>query len=105
MEIEFQKAGVRYLKEKRSNIYYEEYVVGKDKVDFMIEEKICLEIKALSELTNREMRQGINYLESHHFEIGLLINFGAKSLQFKRLINPAIYRNINPANPNYPSKS
>ena len=64
----------------------------------MVEEKIAVELKALSELTDAHLAQGLNYLETHNLEVGLLINFGAKSLQFKRLINDK--RMIkNPGNP------
>lgn len=68
-------------------IYYDETIVGKRRVDFLIEDKIVVELKAISDLTNKELNQSLNYLENHRKEIALLINFGAKSLQFKRVIN------------------
>ena len=81
-------------------IYYDEAIVGKRRVDFLVDDKIVVELKAISELTDKELNQALNFLENHKMEIGLLINFGAKSLQFKRLINQK--KNVeekNPANP------
>jgi GxxExxY protein len=52
-----------------------------------VEKKIMVELKALTQLEDVHMAQAINYLEAYNMEIGLLINFGAKQLQFKRLIN------------------
>ena len=86
LAIEFGNAGLNYHKEFEQPIYYYDNLVGKKRVDFIIEDKICLEIKALTELTDKELNQALNYLESHKFDHGLLINFGSKSLQFKRLI-------------------
>jgi GxxExxY protein len=81
-------------------IYYDEIVVGKRRVDFLVEEKIVVELKAISDLTDKELNQSLNYLENHRKEIGLLINFGAKSLQFKRLINQKrLAAQNNPSNP------
>jgi GxxExxY protein len=87
LAIEFDKAALKYQRELEWPVFYDEIVVGKRRVDFFVEEKISVEIKAIHELSNKELAQGLNYLESHKMEIGLLLNFGAKSLQFKRLIN------------------
>lgn len=96
LAIELDKAGVQYTKEVELPIYYEEVKVGKRRVDFLIEEKIVVELKAQVELTNAHLAQGLNYLETHNLEIGLLINFGAKSLQFRRLINERKLQQKNP---------
>ncbi len=74
------------------DIYYDEEAIGKRRVDFLVEDKIMVELKALTELDNSQPAQTINYLEAYNLEIGLLINFGAKSLQFRRFINSK-YRN------------
>jgi GxxExxY protein len=87
LAIEFDKAGIKYQKELELPIYYDEIMVSKRRVDFMVEDKVVVELKAITELTNENLAQGLNYLECHQLEIGLLINFGSKSLQFKRLIN------------------
>lgn len=96
LAIELDKAGVRYTKEVELPIYYEEVKVGKRRVDFLIEEKIIVELKAQVELNNAHLAQGLNYLETHNLEIGLLINFGSKSLQFRRLINERKLQQKNP---------
>jgi GxxExxY protein len=56
-------------------------------VDFLVESLISLELKAKQLIDDSHLAQAINYLEAHNLEIGLLINFGRKSLEFKRLIN------------------
>jgi GxxExxY protein len=99
LAIEFDKTGLSYRKEFELPIYYDETVVGKRRVDFLVEEKIVVELKAISELTDKELNQSINYLENHRKETGLLINFGAKSLQFKRLIHKNNVEQNNPVNP------
>lgn len=101
LAIELKKANLPFLQEVEVPIYYDEILVGKRRVDFLVEEKIIVELKALSELTGQHLAQTINYLETHNLEVGLLINFGAKSLQFKRLINQRKLKQQeqNPANP------
>ena len=102
LAIEFSRVGLSFEKEQSLNVYYDNIIVGKRRVDFMVEEKIVDELKCLRELTNADLAQALNYLESHHQEIALLINFGAKSLQSKRIINtktiPKLIQAINTAN-------
>jgi GxxExxY protein len=69
------------------NIVYQGAHIGTRRVDFLIENIISLELKALIQLEDVHITQAINYLEVYNLEIGLLINFGAKSLEFKRLYN------------------
>ena len=91
------------MQEVEMPIYYDGISVGKRRVDFMAEEKIIVEIKALSDLTDQYLAQGLKYLETHQLETGLLINFGAKSLQFKRQINQQkLSAKNNPVNPTHP---
>src|SRR5688572_26410488 len=100
LAIEFDKIPLAYKKELELPIWYDEVVVGKRRVDFMVVDKIVVEIKAISELTDKEVNQALNYLENHRKEVGPLINFGSKSLQFKRIINQKrIDANNNPTNP------
>lgn len=87
LAIEMRKAGLNFQREFEMDIYYDEEVIGKRRVDFLVEDKIMVEIKALSELDNSQPAQTINYMEAYNVEIGLLLNFGAKSLQFRRFIN------------------
>jgi GxxExxY protein len=87
LEIELRKGGLRFNRELPINVYYEENIVGRRRVDFLVEDVISVELKAVTELDQENLNQGLNYLEAYKKEIGLLINFGAKKLQFKRLIN------------------
>lgn len=97
LTIEFNRISLRYEKEKRLNVYYDEFIVGGRRVDFMAEEKIAVALKAMADLADEDFVHSLNYLESHRREIALLLNFGAKSLQFKRIIHN---KNVSlPANP------
>jgi GxxExxY protein len=86
LEIEFNNTGLAYEREKEQIIYYEGVSVGMRRVDFLVEGKILVELKAVVELENVHLAQAKNYLEAFNLEVGLLLNFGATSLQFKRLI-------------------
>ncbi len=68
-------------------IYYKHQQIGTRRVDFLVESVISVELKAIIQLEDVHLAQAINYLEAYDLEIGLLINFGARSLEFKRLIN------------------
>jgi len=68
-------------------VMYKGYEIGTRRVDFFVEDKIMVELKALILLEDVHLAQGKNYLEAYNMEVGLLINFGAKSLEFKRLFN------------------
>jgi len=68
-------------------IYYREEHIGTRRVDFLVEGNISVELKAITKLEDVHFAQAINYLEAYHLEIGLLINFGETSLNFKRLTN------------------
>ena len=85
--IEFRKITLSFLNEVELPIFYDNIDVGKRRVDFLVENKVIIEIKAVSELTDAHLAQALNYLEVLNLEIGLLINFGSKSLEVKRIIN------------------
>jgi GxxExxY protein len=85
--IEFKKENIVFQDEVELPIFYEGIEVGKRRVDFLIDKKVVLEIKAVSELNDTHFAQALNYLEGLNLEIGLLLNFGAKSLEIKRIIN------------------
>jgi len=76
-----------FAREFEMPIFYKEEQIGTRRVDFLVEGVVSVEIKALLKLEDVHLAQAINYLEAYNLEIGLLINFGAKSLEFKRLIN------------------
>ena len=87
LEIEMRMAGISYAREFEMPIFYREEQIGTRCVDFLIEGVISVELKAILELENVHFAQAINYLEAYNLEIGLLINFGETSLNFKRLNN------------------
>ena len=87
LAIEFRLQGIPFEREKEMLIFYKTEQVGKRRVDFLVEEIISVELKATTVLTDSDLAQAINYLEAYDLEIGLLLNFGAKSLEFKRIIN------------------
>jgi GxxExxY protein len=85
--IEMELSQIRFDREKEMNIYYRDIAIGTRRVDFFVEDKIMVELKALTKLEDVHLAQAMNYLEAYNMEIGLLINFGAKSLEFKRVHN------------------
>jgi len=87
LAIELAKAGLDFRRELEMPIYYDEQQIGTRRVDFLVGNKVMVELKALTKLEDVHLAQAINYLEAYGLEVGLLINFGAKSLQFRRLIN------------------
>ena len=87
LEIEMQCAGLHFAREFSMPIYYKGRSIGERRVDFFVEEKIMVEIKAIIQLENVHLAQAKNYLEAYNMQVGLLINFGSISLQFKRLEN------------------
>ena len=87
LAIEFIENEVSFQRELEMPIFYHNQQVGTRRVDFLVENKIMVELKALVLLEDVHLAQAINYLEAYNLEVGLLINFGAKSLEFKRLIN------------------
>ena len=86
LAIELKKAGLDFSREIEQNVFYDDMLVGTRIVDFMVEEKVLIELKAVGELNEQHYAQILNYLKAFRLEIGLLINFGTKSLQFKRFI-------------------
>lgn len=87
LAIELEAMGIKFVREFTMPVYYKSFQVGERRIDFFVEEKISVEIKACVELTNANLAQGKNYLEAYNLEVGLLINFGAVSLVWKRLFN------------------
>jgi GxxExxY protein len=85
LKIEFEKEDVLYVREFEMPVMYEGTQVGTRRVDFLVDQKVMVEIKAVSELTDIHLAQAKNYLEAYELESGLLINFGSPSLEFKRL--------------------
>ncbi len=87
LEIELQESGLKFARELSIPVYYKGRCIGERRVDFFVEDKIMVEIKAIIRLENVHLAQAKNYLEAYNMEVGLLINFGAISLEFKRTEN------------------
>ena len=87
LRIELLRLGLEFDYEHDMLILYKGEVVGKRRVDFFVENTVMVEIKAITKLEDVHLAQAINYLEASNSEIGLLLNFGGKSLDFKRVIN------------------
>ncbi len=87
LAIELRLAGIEFKREFEMPIIYREAHIGTRRVDFLVAEVISVELKAMIQLENVHFAQAINYLEAYNLEIGLLINFGETSLNFKRLKN------------------
>jgi GxxExxY protein len=85
---ELAQAGLSFEREIEQNIFYKDLIkpIGTRRADFVIEEKVLVELKAVIELEDVHLAQVLNYLKAYKFEVGLLINFGSKSLTFKRLV-------------------
>jgi len=85
---EFGQRELQYVREIEQVIYYRSLPkpIGTRRADFVVENKILVEIKATVELQEKHLAQALNYLKVYKLEVGLLINFGSKSLTFKRLV-------------------
>lgn len=87
LAIEMEKQGLGFKREMEMGIYYNGIDIGTRRVDFFVEEQIMVELKALIKLEDVHLAQAMNYCQAYGLPIGLLINFGAKSLEFKRVYN------------------
>ena len=87
MQIEMEDQCISFSDEHEMPVYYKSQQIGLRRVDFLVEDVVCVELKAVIELKDVHFAQAINYLEAYDLEVGLLINFGAKSLEFKRVTN------------------
>jgi GxxExxY protein len=87
LAIEFTKNNISFSREHEMPIFYDGQQIGTRRVDFFVEGKVMVELKAVTTLQDVHKAQAINYLEAYGLEIGLLINLGSKSMQIKRLIN------------------
>lgn len=91
LAIEFKKEGISFEREKDQTIYYEGYDVGTRRADFVVEDQVLVELKALTKIEDVNIAQTINYLVAYNFPIGLLINFGAQSLEHKLIFNNRLH--------------
>lgn len=88
LNIELKRTGLQFGREVEQNIFYEGIQVGTRRADFTVEDKVIVELKAVINLENVHLAQAKNYVVAYNFPVGLLINFGATSLQYKKIFNP-----------------
>lgn len=98
LEVEMVEQRLSFSREQEMPIHYKGRQIGSRRVDFLVENAVCVELKAISRLEDIHLAQAINYLEAYDLEVGLLINFGARSLEFKRVANRK-FRQRNQGNP------
>jgi GxxExxY protein len=87
LAIEMEKQGLGFKREMEMSIFYEGVDIGTRRVDFFVEDCVMVELKALTKLEDVHLAQAMNYCQAYNLPIGLLINFGSKSLEFKRVYN------------------
>ena len=97
LSIEMNLRNIEHQREFEMPLSYKGFDIGSRRVDFLVMEEISIEIKAIINLEDVHLAQAMNYLEAYNLQTGLLINFGAKSLQFKRLFNKS-WKSKNPEN-------
>ncbi len=85
---ELSQVGLDYAREIQQDIYYKNLSkpIGTRRADFVVEEKVLVELKAIAEIDASHLAQTLNYLKAYQLEVGLLINFGSRSMKFKRLV-------------------
>ena len=88
LAVEMALQGLQFSREHEMQIIFKGVDIGTRRVDFFVEGIVMVEIKAVIQLEDVHLAQAINYLEAYGLEVGLLINFGARSLQFKRVMKP-----------------
>jgi GxxExxY protein len=98
LAIELERACLEFVREQEHTIYYDGIDVGTRRADFVIEDKIVVEVKALVNLEDVHLAQAKNYVVAYDFPNGLLINFGSQSLQHKLLFNPKYHSKPNSEN-------
>ena len=103
LAIELRRIPLAFAREFEMPIYYLGQLIGTRRVDFFVEEKISVELKAVIKLDDTNISQAMNYLEVYNLEIGMLINFGSKRLEYHRFTNkkydPSVVRDpIHPTN-------
>lgn len=88
LAIELERAGLSFGREIEQSIFYDGILVGTRRADFIVEDQIIVELKAVIDLEDAHLAQAKNYVVAYDFSTGLLINFGSSSLQYKKVFNP-----------------
>lgn len=87
LAIELERAGLSFVREQKQAVYYDGIQVGTRRADFVVENQVVVELKALVQLEDVHLAQAKNYTVAYNFPLGLLINFGGKSLEYKLMFN------------------
>lgn len=87
LAIEMEKAGIPFQRELPQTIFYKEFKVGTRRADFIVEGTLVLELKAQLQIEGSHLAQVMNYVQAYNMDRGLLINFGAKSLEYKLIFS------------------
>ena len=90
LEIELAKTKLEFVREFEMGIYYDGQKIGARRVDFLVQQRICVELKAVIKLEDVHLAQAKNYLEAYNLRSGLLLNFGSCRLEYRRLFNNRI---------------
>jgi GxxExxY protein len=88
LAIELAKAGISFVREQEHTVFYDGIDVGTRRADFIVENRLTVELKAIINLEDVHLAQAKNYTVAYDYPIGLLINFGSQSLQYKLIFNP-----------------
>jgi GxxExxY protein len=88
LAIELEKVRLDFAREQEQALYYDKIFVGTRRADFVVENRVVVEIKALVKLEDVHIAQAKNYTVAYDFPLGLLINFGSQSLEYKLIFNP-----------------
>jgi len=94
LQIELEKTKLRFAREVEQSIHYEDLVVGTRRADFIVDEKVVVELKAVINLEDVHLAQAKNYVVAYNLPQGLLINFGSTSLQYKLIFNPKFNNSV-----------
>ena len=92
LAIELERENISFVREQSHDIFYDEIHVGTRRADFVVENKVVVELKARVQLEDAHLAQAKNYTVAYDFPLGLLINFGGKSLEYKLLFNPKYHK-------------
>jgi GxxExxY protein len=95
LAIEFAAAGINFTREQEQDIFYEGVNVGTRRADFVVEDRVSVELKAIINLEDVHLAQAKNYTVAYDFPLGLLLNFGSQSLQYKLIFNPKYNIKVN----------
>ena len=106
LKLEFRNMQIDYAREFEMPIFYLNEQIGTRRVDFLVQNIISIELKAIIKIEDVHLAQAMNYLEAYNLEIGLLINFGSKRMEFHRFSNKKFNSNlIKPSNSSHNSQS